>query len=76
MIRRKNIFKKPIFVAALIFFGVWLALFRMEIITNLELLFANWLTIVLGTVAVAIVVFIFIKLEITTKKKKSVPVIV
>jgi hypothetical protein len=76
MIRRKNTFKKPIFAAGIILLVVWLILFITKITANLELLFASWLTIGLGIVAVAIVGFVIIKLETSTKKKKSAPVIV
>jgi hypothetical protein len=73
MIRRKNVFKKPIFAVGLVFVVVWLFLFRLEIAANLESLFANWITITLGIVAVAAVAFISVKLG--TSKKDS-PVIV
>jgi LexA-binding, inner membrane-associated putative hydrolase len=76
MIQNKNIFKKPIFAAGLFFLGVWLVLYRLEIWTNLESLFANWVTIVLGTVAIALMIILLIKVEITRNKKKGVPVII
>jgi len=76
MIRHNNVFKKPLFVAGLVFFGVWLVLFRMEILTNLELLFANWLPMSLGIVAIAIVAFTIIILEKSIKKKTNTSVIV
>jgi positive regulator of sigma E activity len=76
MIRHKNIFKKPLFAAGLVFLGVWLILFRIEIVSNLELLFASWLTICLGIVAVAIVAFIIMRLETSRNKKTGAPVIV
>ena len=76
MIKNKNIFKKPIFLAGLVFFVVWLFLFRIEIWTNLESLFANWVKIILGITVVAIVSFLLIKAEMTITKKKGVPVIV
>ena len=76
MIRHSNIFKKPLFVAGLVFLGVWLVLYRMEIWANIELLFANWLTIILGTLAIAVVALVVIRLEMTTNKKKGAPVIV
>ncbi len=56
--------------------GVWLVLYRLEIWTNLEALFANWVTIVLGAVAVTIMVILLIKVEIVRNKKKGIPVIV
>jgi hypothetical protein len=76
MIRHNNIFKKPLFAASLVFLGVWLVLYRMEIWANITLLFANWLTIILGTVAIAVVALVVIRLEMTTNKKKGAPVIV
>jgi hypothetical protein len=76
MIRHNNIFKKPIFVAGLVFLVVWLVLYRIEIWVNLELIFANWITILLGVAAVAIMAFVLIKMEMGAKKKKGAPVIV
>jgi hypothetical protein len=76
MIQNKNIFKKPIFVAGLVLLIVWLILYRLEIWTNLESLFSNWLTITLGTAAIAIMIILLIKVERSMKKKKCVPVIV
>jgi hypothetical protein len=76
MVKQNNIFKKPLFVAGLIFLGVWLILLRTEIFANLELMSANWLTISLGTITIAIVVLVVIRLEMLINKKKDAPVIV
>ncbi len=76
MVRHNNIFKKPIFVAGLVFFFVWIVLYRGEILGNLELLLANWLAIVLGIVAVAVVAVAVIVLGTTINKKKNIPTIV
>jgi len=65
MVRHNNIFKKPIFFVGLFFFGVWLVLYRVEILANLELLLANWLAITLGIVAVAVVAVAVIVLATT-----------
>jgi hypothetical protein len=76
MIRNKDTFKKPIFVVGLVFLGIWLVLFRQEIWINLESLFGNWVTIILGTVAIVVMITLLIKVEMATKKKKNAPVIV
>lgn len=38
MIRHSNIFKKPLSVAGLVFLGVWLVLYRMEIWANIVII--------------------------------------
>lgn len=76
MIKNKNIIKKPIFVVGLVFLIVWLVIFRIEIWSNLEVLFANWLTIAVGAAAIIAIAFVLIKLEMATHKKKSTPVII
>ena len=76
MIQNKNIFKKPIFVAGLISFGVWLVLYRFEIWANLKSLFVNWGIITLGIAAITIMIVFLIKVEMNDKKRKNSPVIV
>jgi len=48
----------------------------MEILANLELLFASWLPMSLGIVTIAIVAFTIIVLEKSIKKKTNTSVIV
>ena len=76
MIRHNNIFKKPLFIAGIVFLFVWLVLFRTSILTNVELVFANWFAIIVGLIVIVIVAFALIRLEMSAQKKKSVPVII
>jgi branched-subunit amino acid ABC-type transport system permease component len=76
MISHKNIFKKPIFTAGIVFLGVWLILYRTEIWANLNALSSNWVLLALGGVATAIASLIALRWEITSGKKKGEPIIV
>ncbi len=76
MIRHKNIFKKPIFAVGIVFLGVWLVLYRMEIWANLEALSSSWIALFLGGVAVTIASVIAIKWGIINSGKKGERVIV
>jgi hypothetical protein len=69
MVQHQSVLKKPLFILGLGFFGSWLILYRMEIWTNLETVFSNWILIVLGTLAVTLVSLIIIKWE--TRKDKT-----
>jgi hypothetical protein len=76
MIRHKNIFKKPIFVAGVIFFFIWLFLYRAEILANLETLATNWIPLVLGAVSIAVLSAIVLKWEMKVGREKGAAVIV
>jgi len=76
MIHHKDIFKKPLFIAGIVSFGVWIFLYRLEIIDNLKALFANWQLLILGTAAIAVLSIILINTEHAAKKKANAPVII
>jgi hypothetical protein len=76
MIRNKNIFKKPIFVAGLAFLVFWLVLYRLDIFDNIKSLFSNWTLIILGAATIVIMLILLVKVEMITKKKKNAPVII
>ena len=68
MVEHSSVLKKPIFLVGLVFLGAWLALYRIEIWTNLETVSSDWILIVLGTLAVTLVSLIIIKWEIRKGK--------
>jgi hypothetical protein len=76
MIRHNNILKKPLLAVGLIFLGVWLVLYWTEILTNLENLTADWLTIVIGASTIVAVASVVIVSETRMHREKSSPVIV
>ncbi|MGB8780463.1 MAG: metal-dependent hydrolase [Candidatus Bathyarchaeia archaeon] len=76
MIKHRNIWKKPLFVAGLVCLGIWLVLYRMGIWANLEAVSANWIPIVIGTTTMALLSLVLIKLEQRTNKQKNKPVII
>lgn len=76
MIENNNVLKKPFFVASFFFLGAWLVLYRFEIWANLKSLFANWFTLIFGSVVIIVVAIAIIMLEMRTKKKANMPVII
>jgi len=76
MIKHRNIWKKPLFVAGLVCLGIWLVLYRMGIWANLEAVSANWIPIAIGTATMALLSLVLIKLEQRTNKQKNKPVII
>lgn len=76
MIRHNNIFKKPLFIAGIGSFGIWIFLYRLEIWDNIRTLFNSWQLLVLGATAIAILSLIMIKIEQEAKRKEAKPVII
>jgi hypothetical protein len=58
---RFNYIKKPIFVLGIISFVVWLVLYRVEILANLENIFSNLIPVLLGAIIVFLVSLAVIK---------------
>jgi hypothetical protein len=76
MIRHNNIFKKPLFIAGIVSFGIWVFLYRLEIWDNLRMLCDSWQLLILGAATIAILSLIIIKIEQGAKKKEDKPVII
>jgi len=76
MITHHNIWKKPLFVAGLVCFGIWLVLYRMDIWANLEAVSSNWIPIVVGTTTMTTLSLVLIKLEQRTNEQENKPVII
>jgi hypothetical protein len=76
MIRHNNIFKKPLFIAGIVSFGIWIFLYRLEIWNNIRTVFNSWQLLALGAVSIAILSLIMIRIEQGAKKKENKPVIV
>ncbi len=71
-IKRLNFVKYLIFVFGLILFGIWIILFRNEIITNIHIIFSNPMALSIGLITVPVVVI----LMIIQKTKGKGPVVV
>jgi hypothetical protein len=76
MIRHNNVFKKPLFIAGIVSFGVWIVLYRIEIWDNLRVVFSSWQLLILGAAAIGILSLVLIKFEQAAKKKQNKPVTV
>ena len=76
MIRHNNIFKKPLFTAGIVSFGLWIFLYRLEILDNIRTLFNSWELLTFGAATIVILSLIMVKIEQRAKKKKDKPVIV
>ena len=57
----------------IVFLGVWLVLYRAAILTNLALLYANWLALLVGALTIFAVAAVLIKMEINAKKEEKPP---
>jgi hypothetical protein len=63
-----NFIKKPIFVLGIILFVVWLVLYRVEILANLENIFSNLIPILLGALIIFLVSLAVIRWQTRTGK--------
>jgi hypothetical protein len=63
--------KIPLFIVGVGLLGTWFVLYRSEIWANLETIFSNWISILLGAVLIALVSLVLIKWQM-----RKVPVIV
>jgi hypothetical protein len=73
---RNDIWKVSLFVAGLASFAVWIFLYWSQILVNLKAVFANWITLSLGTLAILLASLIIIRWEMRTGKLQNKPVIV
>lgn len=69
MLEERNLLKKTIFVIGLGFLVAWFTLYRVEIWTNIQIVSSNWLSIVVGLLALILVGFSIVKWE--TRRGKT-----
>jgi hypothetical protein len=68
-IPKLSILKFPLFIVGFILLGTWFVLYWNEIRANLETIFSNWISILLGVVLITLTCLVVIKWQ--TRRDKT-----